>query len=63
MAKYTISFNTHGRYITEVEAKTIKEAMHLAITNFSEADFGELSDADGDIYCVDKPDGETLYLR
>ena len=55
--KYYVKYTVEARYIAEVEADSLEEAMELAQNKFSEADFGEAEDIDGDVICVEDNDG------
>ena len=59
--EYTVSIHVRGRYLTTVRAISIEQAKERAENNFSEADFAELTDVDGDVYSVETEDGETHY--
>ena len=63
MNKYFVRMKIDARYTTEVEADSIEEAKKKAEENFSNADFGEASDIDGDVVVIEDPDGNYLYEK
>ena len=61
--KYYIVYRVDARYIAEVEADSQKEAVELAEEEFSNADFGEAEDIDGEaIYLEDEHGHRTDFL-
>lgn len=63
MNKYFVRMKIDARYTTEVEADSIEEAKEKAEENFSNADFGEASDIDGDVVVIEDPDGNYVYEK
>lgn len=61
MAKYYIKFKVDARYVVEVEANTLEEAKEKGKSEFSDADFGEAEDIDGEIISVENENGDFLY--
>ncbi len=60
--KYKVRLKVIGYYEAYVEADSPCEAEDIAIyDHFSEADFGELEDADCDIEYVEDMDGERHF--
>lgn len=61
--KYYIKYKVDARYTAEVEADSPKEAVELAEEEFSNADFGEGTDIDGEaIYLEDECGHRTDFL-
>lgn len=60
MPKFYVNFKMTSRYIAEVEAKNIETAKKEAARMFSEADFGEASDIDGDVIYIENENGDRL---
>ena len=60
---FFVSINVSGNYIAEVKAGkgNFDEAKKLAEQAFSNADFGELSDIEGDVYCIDDEYGDRVW--
>lgn len=58
---YTVDYIMHGHYTVEVEANSIEEAKSKSELIFSEADFGEASNIDGDLYWIEDENGEVEY--
>jgi hypothetical protein len=52
----------HGHYTIEVEANSIEEAKSKSELIFSEADFGEASNIDGDLYWIEDEDNNISYM-
>ena len=59
---YTIGFNVHGVYFATVEAENAEEAKMLAEQEYYNADFGELSDIDGEAYTADDENDNRTYF-
>jgi len=60
MAKYYIKMRVDARFTPEVEADSIAEAKKKAEIAFSEADFGDAEDIDGEIIHVEDEDGNII---
>ena len=60
---YTVDYIMHGHYTVEVEADSIEEAKSKSELIFSEADFGEASNIDGDLYWIEdeEPLDDMVY--
>ena len=59
---YSVGYRVSGRFYAHVHADSKEEAKRNAEPVFWDADFGELEEVEGDMYCVDGPDGDTVYL-
>lgn len=57
---YYVVFRVNSKYTAAVRARTLEEAKKQGEKEFSEADFGEAEDVDGDISYVEDEDGERL---
>lgn len=57
---YAVTFKIDATYTTEVYATSLEEAEKLAAQNFSDADFGEAENIDGDIIAIDDADGNRI---
>ncbi len=58
---YTVDYIMHGHYTVEVEADSIEEAKFKSEILFNEADFGEASNIDGDLYWVEDANENIVY--
>lgn len=63
MKKYYVTFKVEAKYVAEVEAKDLEEAMKRAKSQYGCADFGEASDIDAEIVAVESHDRKFLYER
>lgn len=61
--KYYISFAVEGRYIAGIEANSYYNAKKKAEQEFSNADFGELRDVDGEAIIVEDEDGNYVWEK
>lgn len=59
--KYYVNYTVEARYIAEVEADSLEEAMELAQDKFFEANFGEAEDIDGDVIYIEDNDGNYVW--
>ena len=51
--KYCVTYRIDARYITEVEADSLQEALDKAYDEYIGADFGEARDIDGEVVFVE----------
>lgn len=58
---YYVTMKISGRFVVEVEADSIEEAKQEAGYRFSEADFGELEDIDGEPISVEDQEGDYVW--
>ena len=63
MSTYFVKMKIDARYTTEVEADSLEEARKKAEENFSNADFGEASDIDGNVVVIEDSDGNYVYKK
>lgn len=63
MAKYYVTYRVDARHTAEVEADSVEEALAKAAGEFSDADFGEASDIDGEPVAVEDENGDYLWER
>lgn len=61
--KYYVTYKVEARYITEVEANSIKEARRKASEEFCDADFGVAEDINGEDIIVEDEDGNYVWER
>lgn len=59
MKDFKVCISVTGRFVVTVSAETIEKAKEIAEHMFSEADFGELKDVDGDVCVIE--DNENCY--
>ena len=58
--KYRIHYKVTSRYIAETEASSIDEAKAVAEYMFSEADFGESEEIEGEITHIEDENGNYI---
>lgn len=58
-----VCFSVRGYFKVSIKTNDIETAKKIAEQCFSEADFGELEDADGDLYWVENDNGGRVYER
>ena len=61
--KFYVTYQMSARYVAEVEADNIAEAIATANHSFSEADFGSAEDIDGAAVNVQDADGNFLWEK
>lgn len=61
--KFCITYRVYATFDAQVDASSIEEATDKAETLFSEADFGDASNIDGEVCCVADEDGTPLWLK
>lgn len=61
--KYHVTYRLNARYIAEVAAENIEEAIATANHSFSEADFGAAEDIDGTAVNVQDANGNFLWEK
>ena len=59
--KFYVTHRITARYISEVEADNVQEALTKSNEKFSEADFGEATDIDGEAVNVENESGKRLW--
>lgn len=58
--KYYITYRLDARYVTEVEAERLEEALEKADEEYLDANFGEARDIDGEPVLVE--DENEIYV-
>ena len=58
---YYVTYSIHARYVAEVKAESINEALSLADDMFMVANFGQATDIDGTAVCVDNDDDDCVW--
>ena len=61
--KYYITYKIEARYMAEVEADNLEEAMKKAESEYLDADFGEAGDIDGEMIVVEDEKGNFVYEK
>lgn len=61
--KYYITYKIEARYIAEVEADNLEEAMKKAESKYLDADFGEAGDIDREMIVVEDEKGNFVYEK
>ena len=63
MAKYWVTYKVEARYIAEVEADNLEEAMEKAESEYIDADFGVAEDIDGEKIIVEDENGNYVWEK
>lgn len=59
--KYYVGFRVDARYIAEVEADSLEEALSKAENDICDVDFGEAEDIDCDAIWVDDENANQIW--
>lgn len=58
---YCVTFKIEGRYVAGVKANSVEEAIELARDQYCDADFGELTDIEGEEIIVEDEKGNFVW--
>lgn len=58
---YYVTLRVDARYQTEVQAENVEEAKEKAMSNWFDADIGDLEETEGEIVCVENEEGDFVY--
>ena len=61
--KYYVTYRINARYIAEVEADSLEDAMGKAESEYIDADFGVAEDIDGEKIIVEDDNGSFVWKR
>ena len=61
--KYYVTYKIDARFVAEVEADTVEEAMDKAEGAYMDADFGVAEDIDGEAIIVEDENGNYIWER
>jgi hypothetical protein len=61
--RYYVTYKVEARYIAEVEADSLEEAMKKAESKYYDADFGLARDIDGEAIMVEDENGNYVWER
>ena len=61
--KYYVTYRIDARYVAEVEANSLEEAMDKAEVEYIDADFGEAEDIDGNPIIVEDENGNFVWEK
>lgn len=61
--KYYVTYKVEARYIAEVDAESLEEAMEKAESEYIDADFGAAEDIDGEKIIVEDENGNYVWER
>ena len=61
--KYYVTYRIDARYIVEVEADNLEDALREAEASYIDADFGEARDIDGEAIIVEDENGNFVFER
>jgi phosphomannomutase len=61
--KYYVTYKIEARYIAEVEAENLEEAMEKAESEYIDADFGAAEDIDGEAIIVEDENGNYVWEK
>ena len=59
--KYYVTYKIDSRYIAEVEADSVEEALKNAEKEYCDADFGVAEDIDGEPIIVEDENGNFVW--
>lgn len=59
--KYYVTYKIDARYIAEVEADSIEEALEKADSEYCDADFGVAQDIDGESIIIEDENGNFVW--
>ena len=59
--KYYVTHKIEARYIVEVEANNLEEAMDKAEQMYVDADFGEAEDIEGEMIIIEDEKGNYIW--
>ena len=61
--KYYVTYKIEARYVAEVEAENLEEAMKEAESEYLDANFGVAADIDGEQIIVEDENGNFIWER
>lgn len=61
--KYYVTYKIEARYIAEIDADSLEEAMEKADSEYIDADFGVAEDIDGESIIVENENGDYIWER
>ena len=61
--KYFVTYKLEARYIAEVEADSLDEALEKAESKYLDTDFGEAIDIDGEKIIVEDENGNFVWEK
>ena len=61
--KYYVTYKVEARYVTEVEADNLEEAMKKGQYEYFDADFGVARDIDAEAIMVEDENGNYVWER
>lgn len=61
--KYYVTYKIEARYIAEVEANNLEEAVEKAESEYIDADFGAATDINGEKIIVEDENGNYVWER
>lgn len=63
MNTYYVTYRVDARYTAEVQADNLEDALELAGIVFSDANFGDAQDIDGEQITVEDESGNYIWER
>lgn len=61
--KYYVAYKIDARYVAEVEADSVEEALKKAEEEYYDADFGEAEDIDGEPIIVEDENSNFVWEK
>lgn len=61
--KYYVTYRVDARYIAEIEADSLEDALKKADAEYIDADFGEACDIDGEAIIAEDENGNFVWER
>jgi hypothetical protein len=61
--KYYVTYKVEARYVAEVEADNLEEAMEKAESEYIDADFGVAKDIEGEKIIIEDENGNYVWEK
>ena len=61
--KYYVTYRVDARYVAEVEAESLEDAMKKAESEYIDADFGAAEDISGEAVIVEDENGNYIWEK
>lgn len=61
--RYYVTYKVDARYVVQVNAHSIEEAIEKSKSKFLDTDFGKAEDVDGDAVIVEDQNGDIVWER
>ena len=61
--RYWVTYKIDARFVAEVEASSLEEALEQAESEYMDADFGAAGDIDGEAIIVEDANGKYIWEK